>query len=91
MNLAKTEDWRFCPSCHHMQNLSVEPDIHPVCPELRRGGDVGDRRAPHATAIPPGDCEQQRSEVRIGEQRRGPRTEVLRAPVDGGFPARQHT
>jgi DEAD/DEAH box helicase domain-containing protein len=22
MNLAKTEDWRFCPSCHHMQNLA---------------------------------------------------------------------
>jgi DEAD/DEAH box helicase domain-containing protein len=32
MNLAKTEDWRFCPSCHHMQNLSVEPDVHTTCP-----------------------------------------------------------
>lgn len=32
MNLAKTEDWRFCPSCHHMQNLTVEPDVHPTCP-----------------------------------------------------------
>ena len=32
MNLAKTEDWRFCPSCHHMQNLVVEPDVHPACP-----------------------------------------------------------
>lgn len=32
MNLAKTEDWRFCPSCHHMQNLTVEPDTHLVCP-----------------------------------------------------------
>jgi DEAD/DEAH box helicase domain-containing protein len=32
MNLAKTEDWRFCPSCHHMQNLLVEPDVHPTCP-----------------------------------------------------------
>jgi DEAD/DEAH box helicase domain-containing protein len=32
MNLAKTEDWRFCPSCHHMQNLSIEPDVHPTCP-----------------------------------------------------------
>lgn len=31
MNLAKTEDWRFCPSCHHMQNLTVEPDVHPTC------------------------------------------------------------
>jgi DEAD/DEAH box helicase domain-containing protein len=32
MNLAKTEDWRFCPSCHHMQNLTIEPDVHPTCP-----------------------------------------------------------
>lgn len=32
MNLAKAEDWRFCPSCHHMQNLTVEPDVHSVCP-----------------------------------------------------------
>ena len=32
MNLAKTEDWRFCPACHHMQNLAVEPDVHPTCP-----------------------------------------------------------
>ena len=32
MNLAKTEDWRFCPSCHHMQNLTVEPDTHATCP-----------------------------------------------------------
>lgn len=32
MNLAKTENWRFCPACHHMQNLEMEPDIHSVCP-----------------------------------------------------------
>ncbi|EIN00452.1 DEAD/DEAH box helicase [Paraburkholderia hospita] len=32
MNLAKTESWRFCPSCHHMQNLAVEPDVHMACP-----------------------------------------------------------
>lgn len=32
MNLAKTESWRFCPSCHHMQNLEVEADTHAVCP-----------------------------------------------------------
>ncbi|GAB3771907.1 DEAD/DEAH box helicase [Ramlibacter monticola] len=32
MSLAKTEDWRFCPGCHHMQNLLVEPDVHPTCP-----------------------------------------------------------
>jgi DEAD/DEAH box helicase domain-containing protein len=32
MNLARTEDWRFCPSCHHMQNLTVEADTYVVCP-----------------------------------------------------------
>lgn len=32
MNLAKAEDWRFCPSCHHMQNLTVEADVHATCP-----------------------------------------------------------
>lgn len=32
MNLAKTEDWRFCPSCHHMQNLAVGADTHAACP-----------------------------------------------------------
>jgi len=32
MNLAKADDWRFCPSCHHMQNLAVEPDVHMACP-----------------------------------------------------------
>ena len=32
MNLAKTESWRFCPSCHHMQNLEVEADSHAACP-----------------------------------------------------------
>jgi DEAD/DEAH box helicase domain-containing protein len=32
MNLAKTEEWRFCPSCQHMQNLTLEADVHPSCP-----------------------------------------------------------
>lgn len=32
MNLAKAEDWRFCPSCHHMQNLMVDADVHVTCP-----------------------------------------------------------
>jgi DEAD/DEAH box helicase domain-containing protein len=32
MSLAKTENWRFCPSCHYMQNLEIEPDSHSVCP-----------------------------------------------------------
>jgi DEAD/DEAH box helicase domain-containing protein len=32
MSLAKTQVWRFCPSCHHMQNVTVEPDLHMACP-----------------------------------------------------------
>ena len=32
MTLAKTEEWRFCPSCHHMQNLSVSADADTTCP-----------------------------------------------------------
>lgn len=32
MNLAKAEDWRFCPSCHHMQHLIQVPDVHAQCP-----------------------------------------------------------
>lgn len=32
MNLATAEDWRFCPSCHHMQNLAVQADVHATCP-----------------------------------------------------------
>ena len=32
MSLAKTEDWRFCPSCHHMQNLAIEADTQAICP-----------------------------------------------------------
>ncbi|MBV2180839.1 MAG: DEAD/DEAH box helicase [Castellaniella sp.] len=32
MSLAKAETWRFCPSCHHMQNLDVEPIEQAVCP-----------------------------------------------------------
>ena len=37
MNLAKIEEWRFCPGCHHMQSLAIEPDVHLTCP---RCGDV---------------------------------------------------
>jgi DEAD/DEAH box helicase domain-containing protein len=46
MNLAKTEEWRFCPSCHHMQNLGIEPDVHPVCPRCQEPmwGDAAQRR-----------------------------------------------
>jgi DEAD/DEAH box helicase domain-containing protein len=32
MSLAKTESWRFCPSCHHMQNLERSQDTAAVCP-----------------------------------------------------------
>lgn len=37
MQLASTENWRFCPSCHHMQNLDVSQDVHPVCPRCGDG------------------------------------------------------
>ena len=32
MALAKTEQWRLCASCHHMQNLETSADVHPACP-----------------------------------------------------------
>ena len=32
MGLAKTESWRFCPSCQHMQNLEISQDTEAVCP-----------------------------------------------------------
>ena len=32
MSLTKTEDWRFCPSCHHVQNLSASADSDKACP-----------------------------------------------------------
>ena len=32
MALASLETWRLCPSCHHMQNLMVQPDAHVACP-----------------------------------------------------------
>jgi DEAD/DEAH box helicase domain-containing protein len=46
MNLAKTEDWRFCPSCHYMQNLTIEPDTPAVCPRCGDAmwGDAAQRR-----------------------------------------------
>lgn len=46
MTLARTEDWRFCPSCHHMQNLTLEADIHAACPACGDAmwSDAGQRR-----------------------------------------------
>ena len=46
MTLAKTEAWRFCPSCHHMQNLAIQPDVHPTCPRCGEGlwADAAQRR-----------------------------------------------
>jgi len=46
MNLAKTEEWRFCPSCHHMQNLAIQPDVHQACPRCGDGmwADAAQRR-----------------------------------------------
>lgn len=32
MDLARLEWWRFCPSCHHMQNLELNPVEHAACP-----------------------------------------------------------
>ena len=31
MSLAKVESWRMCPSCHHMENLTVHGDAHAAC------------------------------------------------------------
>jgi DEAD/DEAH box helicase domain-containing protein len=46
MNLAKTEEWRFCPSCHHMQNLEISQDINAVCPNCGDAmwGDAAQKR-----------------------------------------------
>lgn len=46
MSLAKTEDWRFCPSCHHMQNLTIHADVHATCPRCGDGmwADAAQRR-----------------------------------------------
>ncbi|AXE34647.1 DEAD/DEAH box helicase [Chromobacterium phragmitis] len=46
MNLARAEDWRLCPACHHMQNLAIEPDVHAVCPRCGDAmwGDAAQRR-----------------------------------------------
>jgi DEAD/DEAH box helicase domain-containing protein len=46
MKLAKTEDWRFCPSCHYMQNLEQSPDVHMACPRCGDGmwADAAQRR-----------------------------------------------
>ena len=46
MTLAKTEEWRFCPSCHHMQNLAIQPDVHQTCPRCGEGlwADAAQRR-----------------------------------------------
>jgi DEAD/DEAH box helicase domain-containing protein len=33
MQLADTEEWRLCPSCHHLENLAkAGGDLHPACP-----------------------------------------------------------
>ncbi|MFT3801170.1 MAG: DEAD/DEAH box helicase [Burkholderiaceae bacterium] len=35
MALSTSEDWRFCPSCHHMENLALAADVHAVCPRCQ--------------------------------------------------------
>lgn len=32
MQLAKAEQWRLCPSCHHIENVELTGDAHPACP-----------------------------------------------------------
>lgn len=32
MDLAKAEQWRLCPACHHMENLGQTGDAHASCP-----------------------------------------------------------
>lgn len=49
MNLAKTENWRFCPSCHHMQNLEMQADTQAVCP--RCGDDMWADQAQKRTLL----------------------------------------
>jgi len=46
MSLASTEDWRFCPSCHHMQNLLKKPDDEALCPRCHdpMWADAGQKR-----------------------------------------------
>jgi DEAD/DEAH box helicase domain-containing protein len=46
MSLAKTESWRFCPSCQHMQNLELSQDTEVVCPHCGDAmwGDAAQKR-----------------------------------------------
>lgn len=46
MSLASTDDWRFCPSCHYMQNLSKKPDDEALCPRCHdpMWADAGQKR-----------------------------------------------
>ncbi|MCX6019367.1 MAG: DEAD/DEAH box helicase [Chloroflexi bacterium] len=46
MAMAKVEQWRFCPSCQHMQNLEVDKTVHAVCPRCGDGmwADAGQKR-----------------------------------------------
>ncbi|RDI98959.1 DUF1998 domain-containing protein [Dyella solisilvae] len=32
MDLAKAEQWRLCPACHHMENVDQTGDAHAACP-----------------------------------------------------------
>ncbi len=32
MQLAKAEQWRLCPSCHHVENVELAGDAYPACP-----------------------------------------------------------
>lgn len=32
MQLAKAEQWRLCPSCHHVESIELTGDAHSACP-----------------------------------------------------------
>lgn len=32
MSLASTEEWRFCPACHHMEHILITSADKPACP-----------------------------------------------------------
>ena len=46
VRLASPQEWRLCPDCHHVENLSELGDKHTVCPGCGSAGwrDVGQKR-----------------------------------------------
>ncbi|PZF75824.1 DEAD/DEAH box helicase [Aestuariivirga litoralis] len=46
MSLTSTEEWRFCPACQHVQNLSISVDEYGTCPRCSDAlwGNVSQKR-----------------------------------------------